>query len=192
MIQVARQRILDVVLVIQDVHDPHNVSACLRSAEAFGIQQCMIVHPKGSFKTSSVARGTSKWLTIEKCSSIEQGARSLRDRGYRIYAAMPSQQPTHLDELPVEQPIAVLFGNEHLGVDQGWEPWLAGSFTIPMAGMVESLNISVSAAITLQSISARKRGMGYAIGEHEQTGLLDHWICRQLPKWEARYDALRK
>lgn len=183
-------------LIIQDVHNPHNISACIRSAEAFGIQNVHVVALNSSFKTSTVARGAGNWLSIHKHGSIEECASKLHDLGYSIAAGMPAQSSAALHEMDLSNPVAVLFGNEHAGVSPDWQKYIDLYFTIPMVGVVESLNISVSAAITMQHLSHRARvelsAERYFMSPTEQNQLLCRWVCEQIPSWETECRVYRR
>lgn len=183
-------------LVLQDVHHPHNISACMRSAEAFGVLNVDVVTRKEPFSPTSVARGVSRWLNIKTHDEIAACARSLHERSYRIAAAMPDpQKGRNLYELPIDQPLAVLFCNEHEGMSEEWRPHVDYFFTIPMVGMVESLNISVSAAITIHEIMRRYqrelKGESILISPSQQKALLNSWIAEQYPtNWRELYRRL--
>lgn len=191
-----RERILSSVarrsawvrLVIQDVHDPHNISACLRSAEAFGIQCIDVVNLRHKYRTSGVARGSDRWLSLRMWQEIAPCAKALKAEGYRIAVGYPATESVTLPSLPVNEPIAVVFGNEHAGVDAAWQEFIDYKFTIPMVGMVESLNISVSAAVTLFTLRQRVEqtldAATYLLNETERNQLLDRWICQQTPQYE--------
>lgn len=187
LLNAARNRTRFLRLVVQDVHDPHNVSACLRSAEAFGLQDVDVVTLQETFRASTVARGVNHWLTIRRHRSVEACAAELRQGGFRIVAGVPKPGAKALDELPLDKPLAVVFGNEHQGIDPAWHQHIDEPFTIPMVGMVESLNISVSAAIAMHQLtkSARERlaPETYFLKEDERNALLCSWICRQIPAW---------
>jgi len=191
----AKNRTRRLRLVVQDIHHPHNVSACLRSAEAFGVADVDIVNHRQSFRPSTVAKGVGEWLNIHKHDSIESCAAYLREAGYQIAAGFPAQGATPLYALPVDRPLAVVFGNEHAGIAGEWLPYIDLRFTIPMVGLVESLNISVSAAITLQSLTHKARtslgDSSYLISAAEQSELLNRWICRQVPTWRSQLELLR-
>lgn len=144
-------------LVVQDVHHVHNMSACLRSAEAFGIQHVHVVRLRERFGTSTVAKGAEAWLSIHHHRSIEDCAKALTAEGFRIAAAVPDRSTATLGSLCLDQPIAVLFGNEHAGLDDAWTPFVKQRFHIPMNGLVQSLNVSVSAAIVLHTLGERVR-----------------------------------
>lgn len=186
---VAARRTRRIRLVVQDVHQPHNVSACLRSADAFGVDTVDVVTLKESFKPSTVARGVPGWLTIRKHASVADCVKELRAEGFRIVAGLPRQDSKPLYELPVDERLAVVFGNEHAGIDEEWLKHVDHPFTIPMVGMVESLNISVSAAITLAHLThTAHETLGsavYHLTAGEQGELLNRWITEQVPSWEG-------
>lgn len=195
MLEVAKNRTNYISLIVQDVHNPHNVSACMRSAEAFGVLNIHTVQLKNAFKASTVARGVGHWLNIHTYSDIKSCAESLKSQGYLIAAGMPPQEGVlPLQELPLKNPIAVLFGNEHEGVSPEWEKYCDLRFTIPMRGMVESLNISVSAAITLQNLTQRALSDvnigSYHLNQGEQRSLLNGWIRQQIPSWQQECERL--
>lgn len=178
---VAKHRTKQVRLVLQDIHDPHNVSACLRSAEALGILHVDQVNLYQKFsKPSSVARGSSRWLQLGRYEELQSYAEQMKAAGIRLAAGYPSSKAVTLAELPTDQPIAVIFGNEHQGVHDDWLPYLDYRFTIPMVGMVESFNISVSAAITMHYLSNKARSelgdAAYYLSEAEQKQLLNQWV----------------
>lgn len=194
-LNVVGQRTRHIRLVIQDIHEPHNVSACLRSAEAFGVQDCDVVTLKEKFKPSGVARGVNSWLTIRKHLEIAKCVQDLRAAGYKIVAGVPVQTAVPLDQLPVQEPLAVVFGNEHDGIAAEWLDHVDFPFTIPMVGQVESLNISVSAAITLHSLTARSRHAvsteHYLLGEDAKRRILNEWACNQFRSWPVLLQRLR-
>ncbi len=198
-----RERMLDIVqkrtehirLVVQDIHHPHNVSACIRTAEACGIQLNDVVTLKESFKPSTVARGVANWLTINRYYEIKECIKELRKGGYKIVAGIPKPGAVSLYDLPVDQPLAVVFGNEHAGIDNAWLEEIDYTFTIPMVGMVESLNISVSAAVTLHHLTKTARdqlGDKYTISNEKQQALLNEWACKGVRSYELELENLRK
>lgn len=195
MLNTAAKRTNHVRLVVQDVHQPHNVSACIRSAEGFGIQNIDVVTLKTKFDTSTVARGVDHWVDIKKHQTIEACVESLHSAGYVIAAAFPYGDAVTLDELPVDKPIALVFGNEHEGLDLAWRDLADIRFTIPMVGIVESLNISVCAAISMYSATQRSKAIiapeKYFLTPGEQQLLLNQWICRQITSYEGQLTRLR-
>jgi tRNA (guanosine-2'-O-)-methyltransferase len=190
--QVASARTNHIRLVIQDIHHPHNVSACLRSAEAFGINQVDVVKIREKFSPSTVSRGTAKWLTLKTWNEIDACAAHLKKEGYTLVCARPTQDSTSVWTLPVDQKLALVFGNEHSGPDPRWDKHLDKSFTIPMVGMVESLNVSVAAAVSLNILTTRSLEhlgpSGYYLKENERINLLGKFIQAHStnPEYELR------
>ena len=177
---VAENRTHYLRLVIQDIVDPHNISACIRSAEAFGIQEIFVV---GSYKKSDVSRGSASWLNISCFKTIKACADQLRKDGFKICIGYPPHSGVvELGDIELDQPLAFVFGNEHAGVSPEWSKYCDVAFTIPMFGMVESLNISVSAAITMFTVrqklnkSSNKEQM--LIDATQKQELLDKWALK--------------
>lgn len=195
-LSVASSRTKHITLVIQDVTSEHNICACLRSAEAFGIQNVHIVNKKKNYRISTVAKGSSSWLTIYNHKSISDAGLALQEAGYTLCAAMPPHKEgvKPLKELNVEKPLALVFGNEHSGLSPDWDPYLSLFFTIPMCGFVESLNISVSAAISMQTTLERAKDIlkpeNFFLNEEAKKNLLDHWALKKIPHAEKKYDLL--
>lgn len=184
MIKTAALRTNYLQLVIQNVLQPHNVSACLRSAEAFGIQKIQVVNLKEKFKVSSVARGSGKWLSISKQAEIATCAQELKAGGYKIAAAVIGKNQHDIHSLPIDQPLALVFGNEHEGISPQWLPHIDYSFKIPMVGMVESFNISVAVAISLFSLRSRCSAQipehDFLLNPSQQELLLDQWTAAKF------------
>jgi tRNA (guanosine-2'-O-)-methyltransferase len=196
MLKTSGQRTNHVRLIVQDVHQPHNVSACIRSAEAFGVQNIDVVTLSTKFNPSTVARGVDEWVSITKHESVSSCISDLRKQGYVIASAFPHGNARSLHELPVDRPIAVAFGNEHEGLDPAWREMSDMCFTIPMFGIVESLNISVCAAITLHELTTKARNSlppeTYNLSRHARRELLNNWICRQITSWPQQLPRLRE
>ncbi len=181
---VAEKRTSKVCLVLEDVRHPHNISACLRTAEAFGVQNIHVVEGKHRFKPSSVTRGVDRWVDISTWSSSEELVKSLKAHGYRLAAAYPSSAATPIDSLPVEHPLAIVFGNEGEGLSSPWAELSDVQFTIPMVGMVESLNISVSCALSLRSVVERMKlelGNSFFLEASERERLVSRWMSYRRP-----------
>ncbi len=191
----AKERTERFSLILQDIHHPHNVSACLRSAEAFGVLNVHVVNRQEAFQASSVAKGVERWLNLSKHTDIASCVADLRKHSYCIAAAMPNPEHcTTVSELPLDRPLAILFANEHEGMSPDWRPFVDMYFTIPMVGMVESLNISVSAAITLHELTKRSRlhwQDAHVLSPPARNALLNQWVAQQFPHWSDLYQRLR-
>jgi len=184
-------------LALQDVHDPHNVGACMRSAEAFGLLNVDLINVYQKFgKPSSVARGARHWLDIHKFNDITTYVRQLKDRGFKIAAAYPATCEWAVDRLPLDSPLVIVFGNEHAGLHDSWHDLVDHRFTIPMYGMVESFNISVSVALTLFSLNQRGRAQlapeDFLLSAQHKQQLLNRWACLHSHDAEKELTRLRQ
>jgi tRNA (guanosine-2'-O-)-methyltransferase len=139
-------------IVLENVHDPHNVSAVLRSCDAVGVIDVHLVYHSGqSFpelgeKSSASAR---KWVLTHKHSSIDECYEYLRMQGKKILTTGMSNEAKSLYAIDFTEPIAIVFGNEHAGVSEEAILKADGNMLIPQVGMIQSLNISVACAVTL-------------------------------------------
>jgi len=150
-IKVLSQRQPDLTLVMENIHDPHNVSAMLRSADAVGIHQVNLVYttqkfPRIGSKSSSSA---SKWVERRKFASIRDCYAQLRAEGFRILATRLDDSAQQLYEVDFTTPTAIVFGNEHSGVTDEAALLADATVYIPMMGMIQSLNVSVACAVTI-------------------------------------------
>ena len=144
-------------VAIENLHDPHNGAAVLRSAEAFGVQRVEVTESSKPFRFSpTVTQGCEKWLDIVRHPTHAEALRALRDGGFAVYAAVPSA-PLTLDELDFARPAAILVGNEQVGLSPEAMRSADACFRIPMAGMTRSLNLSVAAALVIERAAERRR-----------------------------------
>ncbi|MCE7935337.1 MAG: RNA methyltransferase [Chlorobi bacterium CHB2] len=149
-------------LVMEDVHDPHNVSAVLRTCEAVGVGTVHLVYVEEKFpkigRTSSASAW--KWVNIQRYDSIEECYGVLRLQGCQIYATDLSERAQSLYTLDLASPVALVFGNEHRGVSPQASSLADGNLLIPMTGLVQSLNISVACAVTLYEAYRQREAAG--------------------------------
>ncbi len=189
-----RQR--DLTVVLEDVHDPHNVSAVLRSCDAVGVATVHLVYPVGRFPkiSNTTSSSAGKWIEVVRHDSIEACYHHLAQQGMRIYATyLGEDTPSRmLYDLDLTGKVALVFGNEHAGVSEYAWRHADANFQIPMMGMVQSLNISVAAAVTLyEALRQRQSGGAYdtpQFSEEDIAAYLDTvaWapIRRRLRKQE--------
>jgi tRNA (guanosine-2'-O-)-methyltransferase len=155
---VAARRTRSLVPVLEDVADPHNGAAVLRSADAFGCHEVHLVMPKRPFAVSHrITRGTHRWLERIHHPTTEACLEHLGARGYPVFVAAMDGKLTPEDLARVPK-AAVVFGNEHKGASAAVRAAAAGTYAIPMVGFVESLNVSVASAITLYVASRGRQG----------------------------------
>lgn len=158
--EVLGQRTRHLTVVLEDIFKPHNASAVLRTCECFGIQDVHIVEQRNSYDVNPyVTRGSAKWLTIHKYDhpnhhNIETCFEQLRKNKYQIVATSPIGTQT-IKDIPIDRKTALVFGTEETGISQYIEDNADNLVQIPMYGFTESFNISVSAAILLETFVER-------------------------------------
>jgi len=155
--EIVDARLGGLTLLIENLHDPHNGAAVLRSAEAFGIQTVHVIEAAQRFRFSSdVSQGCEKWLDVERHATLSAACDRLRGAGFALYAAVPGADVT-LFELDFARPAAVVVGNEHAGLTDAAMASADRRFTIPMPGMTRSLNLSVASALVAFHASRQRR-----------------------------------
>ncbi len=155
---VATGRLKSVVMVLEGVIDPHNVAAVLRTGDAMGVGEVHLVDRGVAPRLSTrITKGCERWLDLFVHTDPRECVRVLHVRGFSVYVADPRADTT-LGAVARCPRVALAFGNEHQGVSQDLRDAADGSFAIPMRGMVESLNVSVAAAITLHAATAHRPG----------------------------------
>lgn len=163
-LNVLEKRQPDLTLVMENIHDPHNVSAMLRSADAVGINEVNLVYtaqkfPRIGSKSSSSA---NKWIGWRKFPSIEECYEKLHAEGFQILATKIDDSARQLYEFDLTKPTAFVFGNEHAGVTDEAATRADATVYIPMMGMIQSLNVSVACAVTIyEALRQRMIGGGY-------------------------------
>ena len=160
-------RLSSVTLVLDRLLDPHNVAAALRTAEGLGLARVHVVpHEEGDLIAHRrITQDADKWLEVEPHRSGAAAARALASRGYAVYAGHLDEGALLLARLPVDRPLALLFGNEHEGPSAETIAACAGTFRIPMAGFTQSFNVSVAAAIALARATDGRRAFLGAAGD---------------------------
>ncbi|MGI9255183.1 MAG: TrmH family RNA methyltransferase [Thermomicrobiales bacterium] len=150
----------DLTVVLENVYDPHNVSAVLRTCDGVGVLRVHAVYTEGEWP-EAFARTTSasaaKWIEVVKHGSIEACYAQLRAEGFRIYATALDARSYELYDTDLVSPVALVFGNETKGVSSEAAEGADGTLFIPMMGMVQSLNISVACAVTLSEALRQRR-----------------------------------
>ncbi|AWM12592.1 RNA methyltransferase [Flavobacterium sp. NRK F10] len=156
--KVLENRTKHFTIAIEDVYQLHNTSAVMRSCEVFGIQELNVVEQRfGKRIDKEIAMGAQKWVDVNRFASIQNCMDDLRSKGYQIIATTPHNDSCLLQDFDISKPSAIFFGTEKLGLSEEVLEQADGYLKIPMVGFTESLNISVSAAIIIQDITARLR-----------------------------------
>ncbi|QXP57885.1 RNA methyltransferase [Cellulophaga sp. HaHa_2_95] len=155
-LQILEERTYKITVAIEDVFQMHNTSAVVRSCDIFGIQSAHLIERKyGDQLDVQIAMGAQKWVDIHRYESTSICIDTLKKEGYKIIATTPHNDSCLLDDFEFDGKIALFFGTEKKGLSDEVLEKADGFLKIPMVGFTESLNISVSAAIILQSLTTK-------------------------------------
>jgi tRNA (guanosine-2'-O-)-methyltransferase len=162
--RVANHRQPDLTLILENVFDPHNISAVLRTCDSVGIQEVYVLntriprHEKWGRRSSS---SSAKWLTVHQFEDFDACIQTVRARYGHIYTTHLATNSVDLYHMDFTRSMALVFGNEHSGCSQEIIACADGNFLIPQVGIIQSLNISVACAVTLYEALRQRRQAGY-------------------------------
>lgn len=173
-------RRLDSVTVVLDApHDPHNGAAIVRSADAFGLQRIHVIEKIESFlAANSVARGSERWVDVVTHRNDADALAALEAGSFVCVATHPEGRLAPEDLAQIEGRVAIVLGNERRGIADELMAACETSVRIPMRGFCESLNVSVTAAILLESLTRKRPG---DLPENERRSLLARALILTLP-----------
>ncbi len=171
-------------IILENIHDPHNVSAIFRTCDAAGLPKVSLLYniepfPKIGKKSSASA---FKWIEREKFKSVEECYKQLRSEGFKIYVSSISEGAKDLYAIDFTEKSAIVMGNEHRGVSKEAEELADEKFYIPMYGMVQSLNVSVSTAITIYEALRQRTEKGMYNKSELNEEQIEEWIY----KWSKK------
>lgn len=172
----------DLTVVLENVFDPHNISAVMRSCDAVGVQEIFVLntkiprHKKWGAKSSSSA---AKWLTVHQFDNAEECFEQVRKKYSTVLTTHLSSDAVSLYQLDLTKSVALVFGNEHSGVCDEIISMADGNFIIPQMGIIQSLNISVACAVSLYEAFRQKQNAKHydqvKLTEGEYTSLFNEW-----------------
>jgi tRNA (guanosine-2'-O-)-methyltransferase len=200
LIKVLSKRQANLTVVMENVQDPHNISAVLRTCDAVGIQDVYILttkiprHKKFGYKSSSSAL---KWLTIHEFDDLEACMKAVRKNFSKILTTHLSSDAVQLYDIDFTESVALVFGNEHEGVTDECRALADGNFIIPQMGIIQSLNISVACAVSIYEAMRQKMVAGHydhaSLPKEQMDGLLTQWGVEELtPETYVPYKPKRK
>ena len=174
-------------MLMDGVHKPHNFSAIVRSCDAVGVLEAHVVAPDGAVALHhATSAGTKKWVAVKGHASVAEAAAHLRERGFILLAAHPSDAALDYRDVDYTVPTAVVLGAELHGVSAAALEFSDAHITIPMVGLVRSLNVSVASALVLFE-AYRQRA---AAGMYERSRLSAEDFSTRLFEWA--YPALAR
>jgi tRNA (guanosine-2'-O-)-methyltransferase len=189
--EVLNFRTRHITIALEDLYQPHNASAVLRSCDIFGIQDIHIIENKHAYTVNKdIAMGSPKWLNIHKYRNTENNSldciNKLKAKGYRIVATSPHKNGYELNDLPVDKPLALIFGTELTGISDTVREHADEFVAIPMFGFTESFNISVTAALCLHTLvnKLHQTNADWHLSEEEKDELRLNWLRRSINRVE--------
>lgn len=179
-----------ITVALEDIYQPHNASAVLRTSDCFGVQDVHIIENKNEYNVNpDVALGSDKWLTMIKHNNNKQNTveaiNCLKKNGYRIVATTPHTNDVNLDDFDLAKgKAAFFFGTEMQGLSKTMLDNADEYLKIPMHGFTESFNISVSASIILHQLSNKLRNssINWQLTEHEKHITLLKWLMNSIKR----------
>lgn len=183
------RRLAGLTVVLEDLHDPHNGAAAIRSVEAFGLCELHAVEQAEPFSFSArVTQGCEKWIALRRWPDVGACAAALHARGFRLFAAVPGAELT-VHDIDVSRPAALVFGNEHAGLTSAAQAACDARFGIPMHGFTRSFNLSVSVAIAVHDCARRRRERVTAdapdVPDEERARLRARWYALSMDERAA-------
>ncbi|MFD1014482.1 TrmH family RNA methyltransferase [Winogradskyella rapida] len=182
------QRTKHFTVATEDVYQLHNTSAVMRSCDVFGIQELHIIEEVNSKSIDrEIAMGAQKWVDLKRYNSVKTCIETLKAEDYQIIATTPHVEDCDLIDFDITKKSCFFFGRETEGLSQQVIDAADGFLKIPMVGFTESLNISVSAAIILQHVTAqlRKSDLPWQLTAEEMVQKRFDWIEKSLKDYEA-------
>jgi len=163
---VASRRQPNLTVILENVHDPHNIGAVLRSCDSVGIREVFVLYTEPQLDEDRIeigrnaSSGARKWIDIHLYHDVEACFEHVKTTYEHIWATHLGEQAVDLYDIDFTASVALLFGNEHDGVSEASLAYATGNFVIPQMGMVQSLNISVACAVTLYEALRQRRQAG--------------------------------
>jgi len=184
-----RHRTKHLTVVLEDIYQPHNAAAVLRSCDCFGVQDVHVIENQNKFEANpDVELGSAKWITLNKYNSKEENTadciKILKQKGYKIVVTSPHKNDCSIEELDITHKSALFFGTEMRGATPVAFEQADAFVKIPMVGFTESLNISVSAAVTLYTLITRlkKSSVDWHLSKEEENAVRLQWLRNSIPK----------
>jgi tRNA (guanosine-2'-O-)-methyltransferase len=190
--RISAQRTRHLSVVLEDIFQEHNASAVIRSCDCFGIQDLYAIEDKNKYVLQrNIAKGSGRWIDLHRFANKDTASMDclnhLREKGYKLVATSPHVNAYTPETLPIDNPVALIFGTERRGITESIIANADYHLTIPMYGFTESFNLSVSVAVILQTLRNRleKETFPWKLSIDEQHALQIIWSTRILNGGEA-------
>ncbi|MGB0882247.1 MAG: TrmH family RNA methyltransferase [Vicingaceae bacterium] len=181
------ERTKHITVALENIFQPQNASAVLRTADVFGVQDVHVIENDNEYNVNPrVVHGASKWITLHKYNEQENNTlaciNKLKADGYKVYGTTPHTDDCLIQDIPLDEKVALMFGTEMTGLSDIAMENVDGFVKIPMYGFTESLNISVSASICLYELKKRLKqsDIDWQLSEEEQLDQLLIWAKKVI------------
>lgn len=187
--RVLKERTRHLTVVLEDIYQPQNASAVVRTCECLGLQELHVIENRYEYRLNpAVVRGSSKWIDLVQHNREDEDntrpcIEALKQRGYRIIAMAPAPGGNALDQLDVSARLALCFGSEEPGLSASLMALADDTVSIPMHGFTRSYNLSVSVGISLYTLvtALRHSGADWRLAERDATDLYIKWLALSTP-----------
>ncbi|MCF6287981.1 MAG: tRNA (guanosine(18)-2'-O)-methyltransferase TrmH [Proteobacteria bacterium] len=177
---VLRKRQMDLTVIMDNIHKPHNFNAIIRTCDAIGIQDVQYIPVKEGYRQLNYyAKGSQKWVEAHKYANFATVAREYQDKGLQLLAAHFSSKAIDYRQIDYTQPTAIVMGTELNGISAATAKIVDKHIIVPMQGMVASLNVSVAAAVILFEAQAQR----LAAGMYESRSMPNERYNKLLFEW---------
>ena len=195
--EVASKRQGNLTVVLNNVHDPHNIGAVLRTCDSVGIKEIYVIYNDDRVGKDNIALGKNsassarKWVDVYLYRDVDKCICDIRKKYDLILGTHLDSESVSLYDLQLNKSIALVFGNENAGISDEVLKHLDGNFLIPQVGMVQSLNISVSVAVTLYEALRQREKEDLFVNnttttQLEKQALIDDYIQRHVNRHRGR------
>ncbi len=190
--QVLSHRTRHLTVVLEDIYESQNASAVLRTCDCFGIQDLHIIENKNTYTINpQVVQGASKWVDViqynnPKVNNTIDCIKTLKSRGYKIYATSPNENGKSINEVQIDDKVALFFGTEYDGLTSDVIDNADELIQIPMYGFTESFNLSVSAAVCLNILTSKlfTSDVSWQLSEEEKKPIRLDWFKKIVQRSE--------
>jgi tRNA (guanosine-2'-O-)-methyltransferase len=182
--KVLAQRTKHLTVVFENIHKAQNASAVIRSCDCFGLQDVHFIEEKYKYEVNDdIVKGSINWVDIYKHNSTTEAFQYLKQQGYKLAATTPHGDCVAIDDLPVNEKVAILFGTELSGLTEQAIQQADYRVKIPMYGFTESFNLSASAAVILHVLTQKIRhtpNIAWQLSQKEKNMIKLTWIYRMV------------
>jgi tRNA (guanosine-2'-O-)-methyltransferase len=197
--KIIAQRTNHLTVVLEDIYQEHNASAIVRTCDSFGIQSLHLIESRNVYQVhEGISRGSNQWVTLEHHYSEGKSStdifNEIKSKGYKIAATSPHAIEYNIFNLPIDEPIALIFGAEKKGITAAAIENADYLVRIPMYGFAESLNVSVAAAITLNELRKRlnQSSIPWPLSNQEKLETLLSWCRKHIKSSELIENEIKK